>query len=306
MRNIFRVLLLVCLFLWTGCSGVHHQVPLETHTAAVVSKAPSQIFVVQFADVFIDEKPVTEAHIKDAIRNCLEAALNNQNSVETKEEFFVFTFSQLEWVGNDVLQIQKKKSIRKNSEEVRSLVRTYTVKVQINHDVSEKEYVVRLIPNQLVVEKIMPECCELASSGGEGVTECEHSRAWGAVASQDIDIADAVSSTAQDLVDYNKTAIHHSTTVKNRFFITLDGDPRLIRKLFAAYMREQNTNAVITNSGVFLGDKQLVCMVDSANAVTFLWDVDLPQYVGLKSTAYGDADVESRILSLIKHYLTLS
>jgi hypothetical protein len=80
----------------------------------------------------------------------------------------------------------------------------------------------------------------------------------------------------------------------------------LIRKLFAAYMREQNTNAVITNSGVFLGDKQLVCMVDSANAVTFLWDVDLPQYVGLKSTAYGDADVESRILSLIKHYLTLS
>lgn len=307
MRKITVLLIVLLSFLWTGCSTVHQKSPSDLLTASRMSEAPSQAFTVRFPHVFIDNTPVTNKHIKDAVFASLETKLNAQNRTDAEGEWCIFTFSRVEWVSENALKIEKKRSLRADAKEIGSLVRTYSVTLDIAHDAEKNEFAVRLVPENIVLENSTEGYYSQLTGNVYASSQYDNAQLPAFTSGgQDAQVVDVVSATAQDLVDYNKNLIHYTKQRKETFSTTLDGDPILLRKLFADYLEDHESGAVVTEKGVYYAGKQLVCIVESDNAMTYLCDLDIPEEVGLKGTGHRQAGAEWYILSLVKRYLTLS
>lgn len=305
MRQLTTLLIVMLSFLWTGCSAVHQDTTPTLPTTSRVSEEISKIYVVRFADVFCDKTPVTEQLINDAIIRRLEVKINAMSRIDGVDDLYVFSHAGVQWKDADTLQIEVKKSLRENGKELQWLVRTYTANVQRIHDRTKKEYVVRIAPNSIVTETASPEYYQYMPDDVYIPSKCNLSRVspapWG---KHDFAVVTAFKKTLQGFVDQNENAIYYTRLAKSTFSKTVSGNPQAIRKAFTAYLADERENAVVTREGVFYAGKQLVQIVDSANAVTFMWDVELQEEVGLTEVMYREFFDEWAILAATQKYVS--
>ncbi|MFA9394887.1 MAG: hypothetical protein ACERJ1_09315 [Halodesulfovibrio sp.] len=312
MRKFLTLLIVMLSFLWTGCSAVHQKTsPILSETSPSVSKTSriseeaSKTYVARFADVFCDKTPVTEQLINDAILRSLEVKINAMSRIDDEEDWYVFSNAGVQWKNDDTLQIEVKKSLRENGQEVQWLVRSYIAEVQRIHDMEKNEFEVRITPDSIVSERTSPEYYQYMPDDMYVPSKCNLSNVspapWG---NHDFAIVSAFKSTLQDFMDENENAIYYTQPGTYSFSKTVSGNPQAIRRAFTAYLADKKENAVVTRKGVFYAGSQLVHIIDSSNSVTFMWDVKLQQEVGLEEVTHRNFFYEWSILAATKKYVS--
>lgn len=312
MRKFLTLLIVMLSFLWTGCSAVHQKTsPTLSETSSSVSKTSriseeaSKTYVARFADVFCDETPVTEQLINDAILRSLEVKINAMSRIDDEGDRYVFSNAGVQWKDSDTLQIEVKKSLRENGQEVQWLVRTYIANVQRIHDMEKKEFEVRITPDNIVEESTSPEYYlympdDMYVPSRSNLSSVS-SAPWGL---HDSAVVAALKSTLQDFVDKNENVIYYTKSGTYSFSKTVSGDPYAIRRAFTAFLADEKENAVVTRKGVFYAGTQLVHIIDSSNSVTFMWDIKLQQEVGLEEVTHRNFFYEWSILAATKKYVS--
>lgn len=304
MRKFTTLFFVILLFLGTGCSAVHKTTTPTLFETTRVSEEASKTYVVRFADVFCDKTPVTEQLINDAIIRSLAIKINPLSRVDDMDDWYVFTHAGVHWKDNNTLQIEVKKSLRENGQEVQWLVRTYTADVQLHHDMKDKKYEVRITPNRIVCETASPEYYQYMPDDEYVPSKCNLTNVfpapWG---KYDVAVATALKGTLQDFVDENKNGVYYQRLANSSYNKHVSGNPHFIREKFAAYLADEREGAVVNKDGVFFADKQLVQIVDSVDGVTFMWDIALQEEVGLTEVKRSEHVAEWTILVLTKKYV---
>lgn len=305
MRIVTSLLIVMLSFLWTGCSAVHQKTTPTFSAMSRISEKKSETYVARFADRFCDKTLVTEQLINDAIIRSLEVKINAMSRIDDMDDWYVFSSASVQWQGADTLQIEVKKSLREHGQELQWLVRTYTADVQHSHDMAKKEYEVRITPDSIITETVSQDYYQYMPDDVYVPSKCNLSRVspapWG---KHDFAVVTALKRTLQDFMDENENAIYYTRLAKHRFSKTVSGSPQAIRKAFTAYLADERKNAVVTRGGVFYAGMQLVHIIDSSAGVTFMWDVELQEEVGLTRVMHRDFFEEWFILALTKKYVS--
>lgn len=304
MRKFLILLIVMLSFLWTGCNAVHQKASPTLSKTSRISEEASKTYVARFADVFCDKTPVTEQLINDAILRSLEVKINAMSRIDDEGDWYVFTNASVQWKDANTLQIEVKKSLRENGQEVQWLVRSYIAEVQRIHDTEKKEFEVRITPDSIVTESTSPKYYQYMPDDMYVPSKCNLSNVspapWG---SHDFAVVSALKRTLQDFVDENENVIYYTQPATYTFSKTISGNPQSIRRAFTAYLANEKENAVVTREGVFYAGSQLVHIIDSSGAVIFMWNVELQQEVGLVEVTHRNVFYEWSILAATKKYV---
>ncbi|SIO24854.1 hypothetical protein [Halodesulfovibrio marinisediminis] len=304
MRKCNILLFVMLMFLWTGCSAVHQKTTTSLPVTTRISDEASKIYVVRIADVFCDNTSVTEQHIQDSLIRVLEVKLNSMSRVAEEDDLYTFTHPSVRWHDVSTLQIQVKKSLRKNGEELEWLLRTYTASVEMNHDAEKKDYEVRLTSNSIVTETASAGYYKYVPDDVYVPSKCNLTNIvpspWG---KHDIAVRMALGNTMQDIMDENENVVFYQKMNTVSFSEAVSGDPEKIRVDFMRYMADERESAIVTPRGVFFDGKLLVQLIDTIEGVTFLSNVKLPEEVGLKEIRHRLALDEWVILALTKEFV---
>ncbi|WP_290919573.1 hypothetical protein [Halodesulfovibrio sp.] len=304
MHKYFILLLVMLSFLWTGCSAVHQKNTTTLSSSTRMSDEACKLYVAKIPDAFVDKKDVLEKHIVSALRSGVQEQLTKMSRIDFGKDWYIFTSAGVEWTGEKQLTIQVKRSLRKNGAEVEWLQRTYTADISVKHDDKNKQYEVGVQQNPVVSEassagfySYVPEERYVPSYRNlSNVTPTP----WG---KHDMSVMLSLRNIVQDMMDANANAIYYLKTSHVKFCQTVTGDPQDIREEFASYMAEEKSNAVVLPQGVLYEGKMLVQLVDTIEGVTFMWDIELPEEVGLYETRCKTALGEWATLALTKRYV---
>lgn len=304
MHKYFILLLVMLSFLWTGCSAVHQKNITTLSSSTRVSDESSKLYIAKIPDTFVDKKNVSEEHILSAVRSGVQEQLTQMSRIDFGKDWYIFTSAGVEWAGKHQLEIQVKRSLRKNGVEIEWLQRRYTADISVQHDVENKQYEVGVQQNPVVSESVsedfysyVPEERYVPSYRNlSNVTPTP----WG---KHDVAVMISLRNIVQDMMDANENAIYYLKKSQMKFCQTVTGNPQEIREEFASYMAEEKSNAVVLPQGVLYEGKMLVQLVDTIEGVTFMWDVELPEEVGLYETRCKTALGEWATLALTKRYV---